>query len=239
MANSNRDTLSTGNARCDRIPSNMSALKGEYTQPRHTMSPSTPPVQISRPLWPTIPFPGRLCPQLPITPNANFAQTASSPSHVQDTRRPNTNRPKYALPPPINLWDCCMCGHTNFPAHSPVLCGDCPHQKCEVCKPTPADLLPSTIRKRGLELDDSLSRHHSWPEAVTEILDSLSSVSCTFHYVFHQLHLLSLFSPSLFSPRPLDFSYTMPQSMPIDFIFMNFVRLFVRLHELFGQRSLY
>lgn len=161
MANSKRDTLSTGNARSNRIPINMSALKGEYPQPGHPIAPSAPPVQISHAPWPANPFPGRLYHQLPTTPNANFAQTASSPSHVQGTRRPYTNRPKYARPPPIDLWDCCKCGHTNYPAHCPVMCGRCPHQKCRQCTPTPDQHMPWIVRRRGVELDESLSRHHS------------------------------------------------------------------------------
>lgn len=169
MANFKRDTLSAGNARSNRMPSNMPAPNGEYPRPRQPMAPSAPPVQVSHPAWAANPFPGRAYHQLP-TPNANFAQSASSPSHVQGARRPNTNRHTYALPPPIDLWDCCHCGHTNLTAHCPVLCGDCQHQKCSQCGPTPDQHMPSTVRKRGFELDESLSRHHSWSEAVTKML---------------------------------------------------------------------
>lgn len=154
MANSKRDTLSTGHARSNRIPSDMSASKGEYAKPRQPMAPAAPPVQISHP------FSGRAYHQLPTTLNANCAQTASSPSHVQDTRCPNTIRPKYDPPPPIDLWDCCHCGHTNFPVHCPVLCGGCQHQKCSRCTPTPDRHMPLTVRRRGVELVESLSRHH-------------------------------------------------------------------------------
>lgn len=154
MANSKRDTLSTGHARSNRIPSDMSASKGEYAKPRQPMAPAAPPVQISHPSS------GSAYHQLPTTLNANCAQTASSPSHVQDTRCPNTIRPKYAPPPPIDLWDCCHCGHTNFPVHCPVLCGGCQHQKCPRCTPTPDQHMPLTVRRRGVELVESLPRHH-------------------------------------------------------------------------------
>lgn len=169
MANSQRDTPSACNARSNGMPCNMSASNGEYPRPRQPMAPSAPPVQFSHPTWAANPFPGGAYHQLP-TPNANFAQSASSPSHVQSARRPNTNRPTYALPPPIDLWDCCRCGHTNFQAHCPVLCGNCPHKKCTQCTPTPDRHMPSTVRRRGFELDESLSRHHSWSEAVTKML---------------------------------------------------------------------
>lgn len=174
MANSQRDTLSAGNARFNRMPSNMSASNGECPRPRQPMAPSAPPVQRSQPTWAANtwaanPFPGRAYHQLP-TPNANFAQSASSPSHVQGARRPNTNRPTYALPPPIDLWDCCNCGHTNLPANCPEMCGDCPHKRCSQCHPTSDVHMPSTVGRRAFEPDESLSRHHSWSEAVTKML---------------------------------------------------------------------
>lgn len=146
MANPKRDIISADNALSNRMPSNISASNGNYPRPLQPMAPSAPPIHYSHPTWAANLFPGRAYYQQLPAPNANFARSASSPSHVHGARRPNTNRPNYTHPAPINLWNCCQCNHPNHPENCPVLCGLCPHNRCLACPPTPDRHMPSTVR---------------------------------------------------------------------------------------------
>lgn len=132
MPDRKRDTLSADRALPHRMYSYISAPDANHPRPWQPMAPSAPPTQSPRPTWAVNPSSSGAYHQRP-TSNANVAQSASSPSQVLGSRRPETNRPFYANPDPINFWKCCDCGHENHPKNCPDLCAMCPHRKCDWC----------------------------------------------------------------------------------------------------------
>lgn len=191
MANSKCDTPSADNTLSYRMPSNMSASNGNCPRPRQPVAPSAPLIQSSHPTWAANRSSGRAYHQLP-TPNADFAQSASSPSHLQGARRPNANRPKYAHPDPISFWNCCYCFYANHPNNCPEMCANCEHKKCYSCTLTDQRHMPSIGWRQGFGLDASLIWHHSPSEALTKMevvsiwgwLFRIGSLSPSHHRVY-------------------------------------------------------
>lgn len=127
MADSKRDTLSADRALFHFTSSYISASNGNYPRPWQPIAPCAPPTQFPLPTWTGNPSSCGAYHQLP-KPDANVAQSASSPSQVQGPRRPN-----YAHPSPIDYWKCCHCKYYNHPDNCPVLCVNCSHKKCYNC----------------------------------------------------------------------------------------------------------